>query len=160
MAKNHLYTLCCFVRILNTTYFLHQGFHAQTMENVLFFRPMPFLSFLSQRYHYILVERNIELDISNRIGDASATAAASIHPIGDFLRSRKQNNSFYLRTLSDHFIGNGMVRKQMVIQINKNNPTKMNDANAIDLFSSFKYNLIKNLWFVPNHYKKFFALVE
>lgn len=110
------------------------------MENVLFFRPMPFLSFLSQRYHYILVERNIELDISNRIGDASATAAASIHPIGDFLRSRKQNNSFYLRTLSDHFIGNGMV-----IQINKNNPTKMNDANAIDLFSSFKYNLIKNL---------------
>ena len=83
-------------------------------KNVLFFRPMPFLSFLSQRYHYILVERNIELDISNRIGDASATAAASIHPLGDFLRSRKQNNSFYLRTLSDHFIGNGMV-----IQINK-----------------------------------------
>ena len=70
---------------------------------------MPFLSFLSQRYHYILVERNIELDISNRIGDASATAAASIHPIGDFLRSRKQNNSSYLRTLPDHFIGNGMV---------------------------------------------------
>ena len=150
-----MYTLFCFVRILNTTYFLHQGFHAQTMENVLFFRPMPFLSFLSQRYHYILVERNIELDISNRIGDASATAAASIHPLGDFLRSRKQNNSFYLRTLSDHFIGNGMV-----IQINKNNPTKMNDANAIDLFSSFKYNLIKNLRFMPNHSKKFFALVE
>ena len=113
LAKYYLYTLCCFVRIFNTTYFLHQGFHAQTMENVLFFRPMPFLSFLSQRYHYILVERNIELDISNRIGDASATAAASIHPIGDFLRSRKQNNSFYLRTLPDHFIGNGMV-----IQIN------------------------------------------
>ena len=64
-------------------------------------------------YSYSLVLNSIELDIGNRIGDASATAAASIHPIGDFLRSRKQNNSFYLRTLPDHFIGNGMV-----IQIN------------------------------------------
>ena len=49
---------------------------------------MPFLSFLSQIYIYILVERSIELDISNRIGDASATAATTIYPIGDFSRSR------------------------------------------------------------------------
>ena len=37
---------------------------------------------------------------------------------------------------------------------------KMNDANEIDLFSSFKHNLIKNLRFMPNHSMKFFALVE
>ena len=37
---------------------------------------------------------------------------------------------------------------------------KMNDANAIDLFSTFKYNLIKNLRLMHNHSKKFFALVE
>ena len=113
MAKNHFHAFFCFARISSKTYFLHQGFHALTMENVLFYCPMPFLSFLSQRYHYILVERNIELDISNRKGDASATAAASIHPIGNFLRSWKQNNSFSLRTYRKI----PFKRKCMVIQI-------------------------------------------
>ena len=39
-------------------------------------------------YSYSLVLNNIELDIGNRIGDASATAATTIYPIGDFSRSR------------------------------------------------------------------------
>ena len=39
-------------------------------------------------YSYSLVLNSIELDIGNRIGDASATAATTIYPIGDFSRSR------------------------------------------------------------------------
>ena len=48
------------------------------------------LSILSipDMYSYSLVLNSIELDIGNRIGDASATAATTIYPIGDFSRSR------------------------------------------------------------------------
>jgi hypothetical protein len=66
---------------------------------------MPFLSFLSQIYIYSLVERSIELDISNIIGDASATAATTIYPIGDFSRSREEIIHLIIR------IGNGLNKK-------------------------------------------------
>ena len=52
-------------------------------------------------YSYSLVLNNIELDIGNRIGDASATAATTIYPIGDFSRSREEIIHLILRIEND-----------------------------------------------------------
>ena len=66
------------------------------MQKNIFCCPMPFLS--NPRSIFIfLVERSIILDISNRIGDASATAATTIYPKGNFSRSREKNSILYQR---------------------------------------------------------------